>query len=233
VSAAEPKAGKQIEATAIIPSAVPGVPSDVTIHYWLYLPEEYEAKQEQPWPQLLFLHGSGERGEDLSLVKKHGPPKLIDGGKAFPMIVVSPQCPQNQRWNAEALAKLVDQLANTYRVDRSRLYVTGLSMGGAGTWSLLTEHPGKFAAAVPICGRVDAEAAAKLTETPIWIVVGAKDRPELVESNKQAAEAIQKAGGKRMKLTVYPDAGHDSWTETYDNAEVYDWLLKQRLPTAP
>ena len=229
---AEPAGGRQVEAVTAVRTGTAGDETETKLHYWLYLPSEYESKGEQKWPLLLFLHGSGERGDDLALVTKHGPPKLIAAGKAFPMLVVSPQCPKEKRWNAAELAKLVDELANTYRVDRTRLYVTGLSMGGAGTWSLLSEHPNKFAAAVPICGRVGADAAAKLTNVPLWIVVGAKDRAELVASNKQAAEAIEKAGGQRVKLTVYPDAGHDSWTETYDNPALYEWLLKQQLSTA-
>jgi len=220
--AGEPAAGRQVEMST-------KVGDGKELRYWLYLPTDYKADDEKKWPLLLFLHGAGERGDDLNVVKKHGPPKLIEEGKSLPMIVVSPQCPKDQRWNATELAKLVDELANTHRVDRARLYVTGLSMGGAGTWSLLTERPGTFAAAIPICGRVDADAAAKLTDTPIWVVVGAKDRPELVESNRQAVEAIEKAGGKKMKSTVYPDAGHDSWTATYSNPEYFEWMLKQRL----
>lgn len=232
ILAAEAKPGEQVEKATVVKSGNGAEATETKLRYWLYLPENYESDREQQWPLLLFLHGAGERGDDLSVVKKHGPPKLIEAGKSFPMIVVSSQCPKDQRWNAAELSKLVDELANTYRVDRSRLYLSGLSMGGAGTWSLLTEYPGRFAAAVPICGRVDTAAAAKLTETPIWIVVGAKDRPELVESNQKAAEAIEKAGGKQMRVTVYPEAGHDSWTETYNNPEVYEWLLKQRLPKA-
>jgi predicted peptidase len=228
--AAAPAAGQQVEATTVVKYESNGSQQEATIRYWLYLPTDYKADGEERWPMMLFLHGSGERGDDLAVVKIHGPPKVIEAGKSLPMIVVSPQCPSDQRWNAEALAKLVDDLANTYRVDHSRLYVTGLSMGGAGTWSLLSEKPGMFAAGLPICGRVDPDAAAKMTDVPLWIVVGAKDRKELVESNQQAAAAIEKAGGKSMKLTVYPDAGHDSWTETYNNAEVYEWLLKQKLP---
>lgn len=220
--AKEPTPGEQVERST-------AVSDKTTLRYWLYLPAGYKQDEGEKWPLLLFLHGAGERGDDLAAVKKHGPPKLIEEGKSLPMIVVSPQCPSGGRWNAAELAKLVDELANTYRVDRNRLYVTGLSMGGAGTWALLSERPGMFAAAIPICGGVEAEAAAKLTDTPIWIVVGAKDRPELVERNRKAIEAIEKAGGKKMKSTIYPDAGHDSWTATYNNPEYFDWMLKQRL----
>ena len=106
----------------------------VQMSYLLYLPKDY--KQQQSWPLLLFLHGSGERGEDLELVKKHGPPKLIAAGKDFPFIVVSPQCPQERRWEPIELVALLDDLSNTYKVDDDRIYVTGLSMGGFGTWQL-------------------------------------------------------------------------------------------------
>jgi len=109
---------------------------DVTIRvemgYLLYLPQEYATKES--WPLVLFLHGSGERGDDLELVKKHGPPKLIGDGKAFPFIVVSPQCPNDQSWEPIQLTALLDEVTKTQKVDQDRIYVTGLSMGGFATW---------------------------------------------------------------------------------------------------
>ena len=180
---------------------------------------------------MLFLHGGGERGDDLEKVKVHGPPKLSAAGKDLPYVLVSPQCPAEERWNPHDLAKLVDSVANTHRVDRRRLYVTGLSLGGGGTWSLLTEYPGKFAAAIPICGRGDLAAAEKLAKTPIRVFVGGKDREQTVQNCQEMTAALKKAGGD-AELKLYPDLPHDCWTATYDEPAVWEWLLAQRLPEA-
>jgi predicted peptidase len=201
----------------------------VTSRFWLSLPAGYDKDAKQRWPLLLFLHGSGEKGEDLEKVKIHGPPKLVAAGKDFPFVLVSPQCPSGSRWNSQELTKLVQYAANTYRIDRQRIYVTGLSMGGSGTWSLLAANPGVFAAAMPLCGRGDLEAVEKMAQTPIWVLVGAKDREETVKNCEDMVGALKQAGGE-AKLTLYPDLPHDCWTVTYDNPEVYEWLLAHRLP---
>ena len=109
-----------------------------------------------------------------------------------------------------------------------RLYVTGLSMGGFGSWNLLAEYPGKFAAAVPICGGGDPAKAEMMKETPIWVFHGAKDSAVSIKKSEEMVDALKKAGGN-VKFTMYPEAGHDSWTETYNNQEVYKWLLEQKL----
>ena len=126
------------------------------------------------------------------------------------------------------MAKLVDFVANTYSADPKRLYVTGLSMGGFGTWNLLADYPGKFAAAVPICGGGDPAKVEKMKETPIWVFHGAKDTAVSISKSEAMVDALKKIDGK-VKFTMYPDAGHDSWTETYNNSEVYKWLLEQKL----
>jgi predicted peptidase len=230
VSAADsPAPGKQVPAATPIKVKSAEGERETTVRYLLALPAEYDKLPEQKWPLVLFLHGSGERGDDIEKVKIHGPPKLAAGGKDFPFVLVSPQCESGSRWNPQELAKLVEHLANTYRVDRQRLYVTGLSMGGSGTWSLVTEFPGLFAAAIPICGRGDTAAAEKLKNTPTWIFIGAKDRTETVQNCEAMAAELKKVGGD-VQLKVYPDLPHDCWTVTYDNPDVYAWLLKQRLP---
>lgn len=198
-----------------------------TLDYWLYFPSDYETKKSEKWPLVLFLHGSGERGNDLEKVKIHGPPKLVAAGKEFPFVLCSPQCPADTRWDAEQLTKLVDELANTHRIDRERLYVTGLSMGGGGTWALVAANPEKFAAAMPLCGRGDLANVEKLAKTPTWVLVGDQDRAETVENCKEMAAVLKKGGGE-AKLTVYPGVGHDCWTMTYNNPEVYEWLLSHR-----
>ncbi len=196
----------------------------VKLNYLLYLPPAYRLEPKE-WPLLVFLHGSGERGSDLNLVKKHGPPKLIEEGKQFPFIVVSPQAPR-RGWDPDTLNALVDDLLVKYHVDKNRVYLTGLSMGGSGTWSLAAAHPEKFAAIVPICGAGDPEEAAKLKELPTWIFHGAKDSDVSVRRFDEMVKALKDAGAKSLGYTLYPDTEHDSWTKTYENPELYEWLLK-------
>jgi predicted peptidase len=178
---------------------------------------------------LIFLHGSGERGNDLNLVKKHGPPKLIEEGKQFPFIVVSPQAPR-RGWDPDSLNALVDDLLVKYHVDKNRVYLTGLSMGGSGTWTLAAAHPEKFAAIVPICGAGDPEEAEKLKAIPTWIFHGAKDSDVSVRRFDEMVKALKDAGAKSLGFTLYPDTEHDSWTKTYENPELYEWLLKHSRP---
>ena len=132
----------------------------VTMKYLLYLPKDYE--QKPSWPLMLFLHGSGERGDDLQRVKGSGPPKLIEAGQQFPFIIVSPQCPKGRFWEPFELTALLDEIVEKYKVDQDRIYVTGLSMGGFGTWSLAAHQPRRFAALVPICGGGDPAWAERL-----------------------------------------------------------------------
>ncbi len=198
------------------------------LSYLLFLPGGYAADEDKSWPMVLFLHGRGESGDDLSKVKAHGPPKIVETKKDFPFIVVSPQS-RRFGWNPDALAGLLDHVASQYRVDRRRIYLTGLSMGGYGTWSLAAEHPDRFAAIVPICGGGNPDHAGRLKNLPIWVFHGAKDRTVPISRSQQMVDAIKAAGGN-VKFTVYPDAGHDSWTETYDNPQLYEWLLEQKRP---
>jgi predicted peptidase len=197
----------------------------VSMRYLLYLPKDYE--QQDSWPLLLFLHGAGERGDDLDLVKKHGPPMLIERGQEFPFIVVSPQCPTNRRWEPFELAALLDEIVEKHRVDQDRIYVTGLSMGGFGTWSLAAYQPDRFAALVPICGGGEPIMARLLRPIPTWVFHGAKDAVVPLERSTIMVEAMKKAGGD-VKFTIYPEAGHDSWTDSYANPELYEWLLQQK-----
>ena len=199
----------------------------VKLDYLLYLPKDYD--QRESWPLVIFLHGAGERGNDLELVKKHGPPKLIDGGKDFPAIVVSPQCKQGKWWHAQLLelTALVDSIESKYKVDKSRIYLTGLSMGGFGTWALAAYTPDRFAALVPICGGGESLAALALVRTPVWAFHGAKDPVVPLKRSEDMVEALKRFKGN-VQFTVYPDALHDSWTATYDNADVWKWLFEQR-----
>ncbi len=197
----------------------------VELNYLLYLPPDYDRKNK--WPLLLFLHGAGERGEKLSLVKRHGPPKLIAQGKDFPFVVVSPQCPKGRWWEPFELTVLLDHIVANYKIDEERMYVTGLSMGGFGTWALAAYTPDRFAALVPICGGGEPLWAARLKHLPVWVFHGAKDRVVPPSRSEQMVKALQ-AVGAAVRFTLYPDAGHDAWSETYNNSELYQWLLRQK-----
>lgn len=197
----------------------------VEMDYLLYLPENYG--QKDSWPLLLFLHGAGERGTDLQLVKRHGPPKLIDQGKNFPMVVVSPQCTEGQWWQATELTALIDAIVEQHNIDERRIYVTGLSMGGFGTWSLAAYTPHRFAAVAPICGGGETYLVKRFPHLPVWVFHGAKDSVVPLQRSKEMVEALEKAGGN-VELTVYPKAGHDSWTKTYQNPDLYEWLLEHQ-----
>ena len=195
------------------------------LNYLLSLPTDY-GRSRKSWPLVLFLHGAGESGSDLEKVKVHGPPKLVDAKGPFPFILVSPQSP-GRGWNSDVLNALLDTLIKQYRVDRDRVYLTGLSMGGYGTWALAAAHPEKFAAIAPICGGGNTSDAKKLAQLPIWVFHGAKDTTVSIQRSEEMVEAIKAAGGN-PKFTVYPEAGHDSWTATYYDPEFYRWLLAQK-----
>jgi predicted peptidase len=198
-------------------------------NYLLYLPKDYGQRADKRWPLVLFLHGAGERGNDLDLVKKHGIAKLVDAGKDFPFIAVSPQCPPDHWWASETatLAALLTDLERRYTVDPDRVYVTGLSMGGFGTWALAAEYPHRFAAIAPICGGGEPIWGRRLAHLPIWVFHGAKDQTVPLRRSEDMVEAVKRHGGN-PKFTIYPEAGHDSWTETYNNPEFYDWLLSHK-----
>jgi predicted peptidase len=203
--------------------------------YLLSLPADYSNDPEKKWPLMLFLHGAGERGlNDMVLLRKHGIPRVVEE-RDLPFITVSPQCPPNSWWadyRPELLA-LIDHVSGTHRVDATRVYLTGLSMGGFGSWHLAAENPQRFAAVVPICGGgVWAygfpERVLALKNTPVWAFHGAKDPTVPLAESETLVNKLQACGGK-VRFTIYADAGHDSWTETYNNPDLYAWLLEQHI----
>jgi len=197
------------------------------VNYLIYLPDGYN-QTSKPWPLVLFLHGAGERGNDLEIVKRNGLPKLIDEGTEFPFILVSPQCPERTSWDNKLLINLLDEIESKYNVDKRREYLTGLSMGGHATWSLAIQNPERFAAIIPVCGRGYSQDVYVLKDVPVWAFHGAKDDIVSIEDGKKMVDALEKAAGT-VKFTIYPEANHDSWTETYNNPEIYDWLLSHSL----
>ncbi len=199
------------------------------LSYLIHLPARYYATQKK-WPFLLFLHGAGEKGYNLESLKRHGPPKIVEKQKDFPFIVVSPQCQPHQYWNSAALMALIEDIIANYQVDTSRLYVTGLSMGGFGTWDLAIQYPERFAAIVPVCGggnQKNITNICNIKHLPVWVFHGAKDDIVPLIYSQVMVDALEKCGGN-VKFTVYLEAAHDSWTETYNNPAVYEWLLQHQ-----
>ncbi len=194
--------------------------------YLLFLPKNYGHGRKK-WPLILFLHGAGERGTDINLVKVHGIPRIVESQPDFPFIAVSPQCPLDEWWSVSMLDALLDEIVDQYRVDEDHIYVTGLSMGGYGTWNLALAYPERFAAIAPICGGGKPALASKIRHLPIWVFHGGKDDVVPLAESQAMVDAL-KSYGSDVKLTVYPDAGHDSWTETYNNPELYKWLLSHK-----
>ncbi len=216
-----------------------------TMLYRLLQPTKLDAGQK--YPLVLFLHGAGERGDDNTKPLVHGVKTFATEEflTKFPCFVVVPQCPDNTKWadidwttnkvvipeQESPVAKLVmqclDVLEKEFPIDLHREYVTGLSMGGFGTWDAISRHPQRFAAAVPVCGGCDLRQAKKISHIPIWTFHGGKDQVVKVERTREIVEALKATGGN-PKFTEYPDVGHDSWNGAYKDREMYDWLFAQR-----
>lgn len=206
----------------------------VEANYLLFLPEGYEPKGDKKFPLMMFLHGAGERGTNLSKVGQHGPPKIVKTKKDFPFVLVSPQCAAGSWWTEELVMGLLDDVIARHNIDTNRVYLTGLSMGGYGTWAMASKYPERFAAVAPICGGGERIAvllagrskAAALKTLGVWAFHGGKDPVVPLSESERMIDAFQKAGCKEAKLTVYPEAGHDSWTEAYNTPELWDWFLQ-------
>jgi predicted peptidase len=215
--------------------------------YLLSLPEKSEARPSNQWPLLLFLHGAAQRGSDVWLNTQQGIPRLLAAPEALnpaeqaaaarlaaSFIVVAPQCPQLEVWEDATLLALLDQVSTKLELDASRVYLTGLSMGGFGAWSLGMRHPERIAALMPICGggrladitTAQPNQKAALQRLGVWAFHGAKDRVVPLEESERMVAALKSIGAGDVQLTVYPDAEHDAWTATYANVAVYDWLLQ-------
>ncbi|MCE5322694.1 dienelactone hydrolase family protein [bacterium] len=201
------------------------------LKYSLILPQGYEVGKGKLWPLVVFLHGAGERGDDLEKLKVHGPTKLAAQGKQFPFIILAPLCPEDCWWNNEAdkTIKLIDETVSNYNVDKNRIYLTGISMGGYGTWHLAAKIPNRLAAIAPICGGGDPASAGIIKNIPVWVFHGDKDPTVPIEKSQEMVDAVRSAGGS-PKLTIYPGIEHDSWTATYESDEFWQWMLEQKRP---
>jgi len=203
------------------------------LRYLLHLPPGYWTESGRRWPLVLFLHGRGERGADINLVRKYGLAKLMDTEPTADYIAISPQCPLTHEWPdlVDTLGRLLDQATTHLPVDAERVYLTGLSMGARGGWLLAVEQAKRFAALALICGRIPTpdflQRVVVLKDKPIWVFHGAKDPVVPMENSERIVAALQAAGG-HPRLTIYPDADHDAWTATYNNPALYTWLFAQR-----
>lgn len=219
------------------------------LNYRLMIPKGYDAKGDTRYPFVLFLHGAGERGNDNSKQLIHGSKDFASDANRtkYPCFVMFPQCPDQKKWvevdwsadqhkspSEESISlrltrETLAALQKEFRIDDKRLYVTGLSMGGYGTWDMIARTPDLFAAAAPVCGGGDETTADRLTKLPIWAFHGDKDTAVKPERSRRMIEAIKKAGGQ-PKYTEYPGVGHNSWAQTYSDPKFMEWLFEQKRP---
>ncbi len=215
------------------------------LNYRLLKPLDYDPTEK--YPLVVFLHGAGERGEDNLAQLKHGMRDFCEPARREKMkcYVLAPQCPKNQKWanvdwtqdhialpdsisiSLRLVFEVLDSMVEDAAIDKNRIYITGLSMGGYGTWDAIYRRPDFFAAALPICGGADPKTAETIKHIPIWCFHGDKDRAVRVQFSRDMIDALEKAEGE-PKYTEYPGVGHDSWTRTYANPEVHEWLFSQR-----
>ncbi len=200
------------------------------MQYAVRFPDNYEAGGA--YPVLLFLHGAGTRGSDIKNLTGHSFMRRPDKMPGFPFVVVAPLCHENTWFDLfETLERFALFIANESYTDPKRIYLTGNSMGGYGSWQLAMSLPQLFAAVVPICGGGMYWNAARLVNVPVWAFHGAKDGTVFVEESKKMVDAVNKRGGN-ARLTIYPEHGHNSWTDTYNNPEIYEWLLSHENENA-
>jgi predicted peptidase len=187
------------------------------------------------WPLILFLHGAGERGRRVTVVRNHGPLQLAERPPGLPFVIAAPQCPRNACWDAASLIALLDHLLNRYPIDRRRVYLTGLSMGAYGVWELAVQYPERFAAVAPICGGgsplplllQDGPKIRLLKQLPVWAFHGGCDDVVPPSESERMVYGFTQIGGN-VRYTVYPEVAHDAWTQTYNNPELYEWFLRHR-----
>jgi len=195
----------------------------VKLNYLLYLPSDYQ--EEQRCPLLVFLHGDGAQ-KDINMIREYGPPGLIEEGRNFPFICLAPQLPGDVHWNPDALYALVQEVIKTYSVDENRIYLTGLSRGGFGTWEFAVSYPDLFAAIAPVCAR-GISGIERIKDVAIWIFHGELDPGVPVQDSKWLYRELVEVDAD-VRITIYPDLGHDIWDRTYNDNLFWDWLLSKK-----
>lgn len=185
------------------------------------------------WPLMIFLHGSGEQGSDLASVKVNGPPKLVEADPDYPFVLISPQLPAGlEAWDTGQLDAMLDWALKSLPIDPDRVVLTGLSLGGYGTWAWASARPDRFAAIAPIAGEGDPKQACALKDMPVWAFHGDRDDVVPVEGTFAMIQAIRACGGQ-PRLTIYPDTGHWSWVPAYLDPALTLWLIEQRRHQPP
>ena len=204
------------------------IEGEIHLNYLLYLPEDYDPEKEGGFPSILFLHGAGERGDSLDIVTTWGPPKIARE-KGLPFIVIAPQCPRNEWWTAmlHPLKQLLDEAITTYNIDTSRIYLTGLSMGGYGAFALSQVHPEYFAAVAPICGGGTPSMVNFSKQPPTWVFHGDQDTIVPIESSQIMVDALR-ASGSEVEFTIYEGVGHFSFSRAYNESGLFDWFLEHK-----
>ncbi|GAB2594463.1 carboxylesterase family protein [Spirosoma areae] len=194
--------------------------------YLLYLPKDYK-RGSAAYPLVIYLHGGSQRGQDLTKLKTYGLPYLVDKGHHFPFIIASPQCPVGKSWSTDNwLDSLYTDLATNYRVDAKRVYLTGISLGGYGSWQTAVDHPDKFAAVVPLCGGCDdSTQICRLKQVPIWTFHGTADAIIPISETERLVKRLENCKGQ-VKFTRLEKEGH-SIQYLYEDTAIFDWLLKQ------
>lgn len=198
-----------------------------TLDYYLYYPPAYAEQPKRNFPLLLFLHGGGESGATLDMIKKNGPPKLLAEGTDFPFLILAPQNPYvKQWWNVHAVMALLEKVVADNRVDPNRLYLTGLSRGGNACWEIATQFPGTFAAMAVVCGMTPVPYAHWIDKgMPIWVFHGTED-PVIPFSESEEMVKKLKSMGYQVTLTAYEGVGHNAWELAYLEEDLYDWFLQ-------
>lgn len=207
------------------------VAGSYSFQFLRYLPPHYGEDPAIKWPLMIMLHGAGEIGTNPEVLALNGPPMLIEQGHDFPAVVISPQA-VSHLWDLPALAAFIDDLIAHYQIDPARIYLTGLSFGGYGTWALAGAYPDRFAAVVPICGGGETTQAAKLRDVPVWAFHGDSDPIVPLSDSQRMIDAIRAAGGD-PRFTIYPGVGHASWVPAYNTEDLYTWMFAQSLVTVP
>ena len=193
-------------------------------NYKIHIPENFKSGM----PLLVALHGAGERGDDHSRVVIHGAAKYIEAGRRIDAVVLAPQCPADFTWNmlTVELKELIDYVAEEYEVDPDRISLTGLSMGGFGTWEMGINYPGFFSALAPVCGGGMSWRVRLIGKTPVWTFHGDKDDVVPPEGTYDMVRKLRAAGGN-VKFTVFEGVKHNSWEPAYEDTCVLDWLISQ------
>jgi len=202
--------------------------SVIKTDYLVYFPPAYNQDTAKKWPMMIYLHGAGLKDRSIEGLKEDYLPWHLSNGKVLPFIVVSPVCKTNG-WNVTILNFLYEDLIHKFNVDKDRICLTGHSMGGFGTWDWAIENPEKFAAIVPVSGcssSADSISAWKLRNMPVWVFHGDNDKVVGIECNIEMVKELEKYDHK-VKFTIYPGRGHDTWEQTYTNDEMFKWLTDQ------